>query len=141
MVSPNVVFLDTSGLIALLNKDDDLHVKTAALVEELDQAGRSLVTTDWILAETGNGLARTAARSLFVAAARSFASSPRCRIVRVDQILYEKALDRYAAVQDKSWGLIDCASFVVMNDHGIHDALTADHHFRQAGFTCLLSFS
>lgn len=39
---------------------------------------------------------------------------------------------------DKDWSLTDCISFVVMEQHGISEALTADHHFEQAGFTVLL---
>lgn len=33
----------------------------------------------------------------------------------------------------------DCISFVVMQDHGLSEALTADHHFDQAGFKVLLA--
>ena len=34
--------------------------------------------------------------------------------------------------------LTDCISFVVMEERGIRDALTADEHFKQAGFQPLL---
>ena len=34
--------------------------------------------------------------------------------------------------------MTDCLSFVVMQHKGITQALTADHHFEQAGFTALL---
>jgi len=34
--------------------------------------------------------------------------------------------------------LTDCASFVVMTERRLTDALTADDHFRQAGFRPLL---
>ena len=44
----------------------------------------------------------------------------------------------FAARKDKDWSLTDCISFVVMQEHGITDALTADHHFEQAGFVALL---
>ena len=39
---------------------------------------------------------------------------------------------------DKDLALTDCISFVVMEDEGITEALTADRHFEQAGFTALL---
>ena len=34
--------------------------------------------------------------------------------------------------------LTDCISFVVMQERGIAEALTGDHHFEQAGFAALL---
>ena len=36
------------------------------------------------------------------------------------------------------WSLTDCISFVVMRQYEIGEALTADRHFEQAGFTILL---
>jgi len=41
----------------------------------------------------------------------------------------------YETHQDKTWGLVDCLSFVVMRQHRISVALTFDRHFIQAGFT------
>jgi len=38
----------------------------------------------------------------------------------------------------KQWGITDCISFVVMQQHGISEALTADHHFQHADFQTLL---
>ncbi len=39
---------------------------------------------------------------------------------------------------DKEWSLVDCASFVLMRQREINEALTSDHHFEQAGFSRLL---
>lgn len=39
---------------------------------------------------------------------------------------------------DKEWGITDCISFIIMKDYALTDALTADDHFRQAGFKPLL---
>jgi predicted nucleic acid-binding protein len=39
---------------------------------------------------------------------------------------------------DKEWSFTDCASFGVMNEEGIEQALTGDHHFEQAGFRTVL---
>jgi predicted nucleic acid-binding protein len=58
-------FLDTNGWIALLNSSDALHSEAGAVWTRLLKQGYSILLTDWIVAETGNGLARTSARSHF----------------------------------------------------------------------------
>lgn len=49
-----------------------------------------------------------------------------------------QALTLYQSRSDKTWGLTDCISFVVMQQHNLTDALTADRHFIQAGFRALM---
>ena len=52
--------------------------------------------------------------------------------------LIQRAIKLYSDRPDKEWGLTDCPSFVVMEERGVRDALTADEHFQQAGFRALL---
>lgn len=59
-------------------------------------------------------------------------------IYHVDRDLDSRAWDLLKERQDKEWSLVDCASFVLMNDRGVTDALSSDHHFEQAGFRVLL---
>jgi predicted nucleic acid-binding protein len=138
MANRNAVFIDTSGWIAVLNADDALHEPACRQLADLGIERRTLITTDWILAETGNGLARTAARAGFAIAVQRFLGSPHCRLVRVNVTLFERALTLYGQMEDKSWGFVDCASFVAMQEEGIADAFASDRHFAQAGFRCLL---
>jgi uncharacterized protein len=138
MFHRDAVFVDTSGWIAVLNADDALYQQACTRLLELGSAGRPLVTTDWVLAETGNGLARTAARSGLASATERFFKSPNCHLVWVDQVLLERAVRLYDQTADKCWGLVDCASFVVMRDQNIIDTFASDRHFAQAGFRCLL---
>ena len=138
MPSRNAVFLDTNGWIALLNADDQFHAQAAKHLRDCEVAHRPLITTDWVLAETGNGLARVPPRTKVVRAVEIFLASPSSRLVRVDGELFRDALAMYGRTDDKSWGLVDCASFVVMGRERIEDALTTDRHFGQAGFRCLL---
>jgi predicted nucleic acid-binding protein len=56
----------------------------------------------------------------------------------ISEPIFKEALDLYRSRTDKDWGLTDCVSFVLMKLEGIQEALTADIHFRQAGFTALL---
>jgi uncharacterized protein len=108
------VFLDTNGWLALLNSSDALHTAAVAGWSSLLRQGCAIVVTDWVMAETGNGLARTPARGLFAAAVELLESSPKARVVEVDTALRRRALTLYSARRDKTWGLVDCASFVVM---------------------------
>jgi predicted nucleic acid-binding protein len=39
----------------------------------------------------------------------------------------------------KGYSLTDCDSMRVMEDRGIHDVLSSDQHFAQAGFRPLLA--
>jgi uncharacterized protein len=104
----------------------------------LGAAGDEVVVSDWIVAETGNGIARTNARSAFVGAARLFTASPRAQVITVGNALLLDALQLYENRSDKNWGLVDCASFVIMQNQKITDAFSNDRHFQQAGFNCLL---
>jgi hypothetical protein len=51
----------------------------------------------------------------------------------------EKAFEIYKQYEDKTWGMVDCISFVVMKENGIREALSFDTDFEQAGFKLLLS--
>lgn len=59
-------------------------------------------------------------------------------VVPVDTSLLLRALRFYESRPDKAWGLTDCISFVVMSEKGLSVAMTADHHFIQAGFRALM---
>jgi len=133
-VPANLVFLDTNGWLALLSSSDALHSVAKTAWARILEQGSSVVVTDWVVAETGNGLARTAARRQLATAVALIRASPRARLVAISEPLFQRALDLYASREDKSWGLVDCSSFLVMQDAGIQDTFTNDRHFNQAGF-------
>jgi uncharacterized protein len=138
MTSSEAVFVDASGWIALLSSDDWLHAPAIEQFQSFERSKRRLITTDWVLAEAGNGLARPKTRRAFVSTVKNLFDSTICRIVSIERPLFVEALDLYNQAMDKFWGIIDCSSFVVMRREGIVDSLTADRHFSQAGFRCLL---
>ena len=133
------VFLDTVGLIALLNRDDEYHGEACAVFTRIGQARRSVVTTNLVLCELGNGLARTACREEVGWLIGQLHADPISTVVHVDRNLFTEGVELYLKRSDKMWGLVDCVSFVVMRAKGLTDAFTADHHFQQAGLNCLLS--
>ena len=67
-----------------------------------------------------------------------FQHSKEVAIVPLTPALFKEGLDLYRRLQDISWGLVDCISFVVMQESGADTALTFDQHFVQAGFKALM---
>ena len=133
------VLLDTNGWFALLNADDSILAEAKLVWPEINRDRRPVVLTDWIIAETGNGLARYKRAIGFAEAVARIHSSRQFEVVYVGPELLRLALDIYSTRLDKSWGLVDCASFALMQERGITDAFTNDRHFLQAGFNCLLA--
>jgi predicted nucleic acid-binding protein len=91
----NTVFLDTNGWLALINASDQLHKPADMVWRDLGQRGYSIVLTDWIIAETGNGLARTRARDLLSQIVDGLMKHVRCKVVFITPALLRRALDLY----------------------------------------------
>jgi uncharacterized protein len=121
--------------LALVNSKDRWHAIARRFAGGLR---RPLVTTEGVLLEVGNALSSERWRALGIATLAEIRAHPQIAIMAVDGSLAERALAMYSKRQDKEWGLTDCASFVVMQDRGITEALSADQHFVQAGFRALL---
>ena len=131
----NTVFVDTVYLVALLNPRDEFHKAAVAAASAFN--GR-MVTTAWVIAEVASQLSRPPNRAAFLALLRDLQSDDRVDIIPPDRGHYDRGLRLYAERSDKEWSLIDCISFVVMDENGLGEALTADHHFEQAGYSALM---
>ena len=132
------VFLDTAYAIALSSPNDRYHQKALQLAFELDAANSRLTTTRAVLLEIGNALARQRYRSAAAQLLDALEHDPQVECVPLTDELYQQAFELFRNRPDKEWGMIDCASFVVMRQRGLTDALTTDEHFEQAGFRALL---
>lgn len=135
---PAEVFLDASFAIALSSSTDLHHSRALALADRVAKADIPLVTTRAVLLEIGNALAKLRYREAAGRLLEALESDPQVEIVPMNDDLYRRGFELYRSRMDKEWGLTDCASFVVMRDRGVAEALSADEHFRQAGFRPLL---
>jgi predicted nucleic acid-binding protein len=130
-------FVDTAYVLALVNTRDQWQAAAARWKYHLYTQRRRLITTEYVLIEIGDGLSAVRFRQHAARSIREL-SGPFVEVVPASAALFDTALALYQGRPDKDWGLTDCASFVVMTDRGLTDALTADDHFRQAGFRPLL---
>ena len=128
-------FADTYYFLALLDTREERH--PAALQASRDTELR-IVTSEWILAEFGDAYCDPKDRADFVTLYRMLQIHPRVKIVPSSSELFQRGVDFFERRPDKSWSLTDCISFLVMQKEHLTEALTADKHFEQAGFTALL---
>lgn len=132
------LFLDTSFAIALSSVTDQNHVRAVELAHQIEINKTHLVTTQAILLEIGNALSKQKYRVAAIQLLESLEADPSVEVVLLTNSLYRLAFNLFKQREDKEWGLVDCISFIVMQDRGITDALTADTHFQQVGFRALL---
>jgi uncharacterized protein len=132
------VFLDTSFAISLSVKSDLLHPRAVQLAEQMRLENAKLVTTRAVILEIGNSLSKLRYRRAAILLLESLEQDSQVDIIEINTDLYEKAFELFCTRPDKERGLVDCISFVVMTQNQIQQALSADHHFLQAGFEALL---
>ena len=134
----NGVFLDTSGLIAVVNADNQWHAAAETVWRELLASGAQLATTSLVLIELGDGLSRIHHRQLAIRIHDSLHAAPRIEIVQTTSDQEDRAWQLFRQTDDKEWGMTDCVSMIVMRDHDVTRVFSSDHHFEQAGFEILL---
>jgi uncharacterized protein len=132
------MFLDSSFAIALSAASDQYHRRAVEISGVIEAQGTRLITTHAVLLEIGNALSRQRYRRAAIQLLKSLHADPSILLVSLSDSLYQRAFQLFEGRWDKEWGMTDCLSFVVMEERSVHEALTADHHFRQAGFRALL---
>lgn len=129
-------FADTSYFLALVGPQDAWYRRA---VELTDQLLGQVFVTEYVLVELASMLCRDQDREVYLATVRDVQSDPAFRIIAASSALFERGLQLFGSRPDKEWSLVDCISFVVMKERRLTGALTADHHFKQAGFNALLT--
>ena len=92
------------------------------------------MTTEWVLLEFADAFSQSSTKPFAIEAIKRIHRLPMFLIVGFDPAVYQTGFDLYEGRSDKDWSLTDCISFAVMSQRGLSEALTADHHFEQAGF-------
>jgi len=132
------IFVDTSTLIALGNKNDALHHQATMVIQQLTVDKRHFITTNAVLLELANTFSQVRYKPLAIRLIEVINHSAQWECLIVDKELMRRGLELFEQRQDKDWSLVDCISMVVANDFNITEILTSDHHFTQAGFVILL---
>jgi predicted nucleic acid-binding protein len=136
----NKIFADTCGWGHLIDSAQKYLEAAATAYRDLRNRGCKIVTTNYIITELA-ALLKSPLRlrhSVIVEFISSMKLSPHAEIIHIGPALDEQAWHLFSNRSDKEWSLVDCSSFVVMEQLGMTESLTTDHHFEQAGFIRLL---
>lgn len=129
---------DSGYWVAMLNPRDQWHQKAIQITERI--GARGIVTSELVIAEFLNGVARLGqeARHQGANIAQELYASPNMTVVLLRDFPLTTAIERYASRLDQRWSVVDCHSFIIMEERGITEALAYDIDFVQAGFRALL---
>ena len=133
-------FADSAGLGNLFDAGEPYHATAVSLYSEVRRQGGRIITSSYVIAETVSLMISPlhVPRLSMIAFINGLKASPHVEVIHVDAALDAAAWQLLARRPDKAWSLVDCASFIIMQERAITDALTTDHHLEQAGFTQLL---
>ena len=129
------VFIDTSALYAVLDRDDEHHPAASTIWRRLLEGSESLVTTNYVLVES-------------YALVQSRLGMPALRTLRNDVLPvvdihwitaddHHRAVDALIVADRRGLSLVDCSSFVAMRGLAVRRAFAFDDDFLQQGFEVL----
>lgn len=127
------LFVDTSGILALIDRDDPEHTAVVGAF----RLGRSeaLTTHAYVVVET-----LAVARRRFGSAVTADLFDrviPALEVSMVDATLHAQAVRDFQESIASSVSLVDRTSFAFMRQQGIERAIALDADFRTAGFTTI----
>jgi predicted nucleic acid-binding protein len=126
------LFVDTSGLYAVLDSASDTHARARLAWAEILERGEPLVTTSYVVVEC----LALAQRRLGFEAARLIPDAlvPVMDIVFVTSEMHARAQEAWLAARRRDLSLVDLVSFAYMREQRLERVFGSDAHFSQQGF-------
>ena len=134
------LFIDTAGLASLFIPTETYHIQAADHFRQAQHSQKRMITTNYIVAELVAllGSRQRMTRPKLFQYIDSIRLAPYVDVIHIDAATDATAWELCKSRPDKAWSLVDCSSFVVMQQFNLQEALTTDKHFEQAGFVRLL---
>lgn len=129
------LFVDTSGLFAVLDADDREHARALQFWIHAVNNEPDLVSTNYVVVET----MALVQRRLGMPAVRDFVADlvPALQLEWILEEVHQAALSTVLTAGRRELSFVDCVSFEVMRKLGIKQAFALDRDFAERGFECL----
>jgi predicted nucleic acid-binding protein len=130
-----MIFVDTSALYAVLDRDDANHAVANATWSRLLEDGEALLVTNYVVVETTalvqHRLGMDAVRLLYADVL------PALDLHWISESDHLHAQNALLASDRRRLSLVDCSSFHVMRSRRLRVVFAFDEHFRELGFEVL----
>lgn len=129
-----MIFVDTSGFLAVLNANDDYHDQARAYWTKVNQRQEVLICSNYVLIET----VALVQNRLGMSIVKRFESDivPVLRVEWVDEMTHRAGVAAMLSANRRRLSLVDCVSFEIARQLGIREIFTFDGHFREQGLDC-----
>ncbi len=127
-----MIFVDTSAIYALLDREDRDHPKARAQWAKMLKSGTPLLTTNYVVLE----VCALAQHRLGLDAVRAVQDDilPAIEVRWLDESIHTLAMTALLAARRRKLSLVDCSSFLAMRQAGSRTAFAFDKHFAEEGF-------
>lgn len=130
-----MIFVDTSALYAVLDRDDQNHPLAKSTWGTLLEEAGALIVTNYVVLET----TAIVQHRLGMEAVRVLCGDvlPALDVQWIGEDQHLHAQNALLAADRRKVSLVDCSSFHVMRSRMVRTAFTFDPHFREQGFEIL----
>lgn len=126
------VFIDASGWIAIISSDDRNHESAKLAYQQLISQKKRIITTNWTLYEALSIIKDKIGHAQALSLWNLVKQFPLITLIKITDDIETKGINLFFRYRDKTWGVVDCASLIVMEQTGCLKALAYDRHFREA---------
>lgn len=133
------LFIDTAAFLARFKPDDQNHDAATVVFDGIrsgDYVYRPLFTSRYVLSELVTLLTRRVNHDEASRVLRTIRESASFTVLTLDERLFDRTCDQFAAYDDHQISFVDHTSAVLADHHGIDHVFTFDStDFSTLGFT------
>ena len=129
-------FVDTSAWVAIVDDSDKYHPKARSYYLQLLKGKTSLLTSNYVLAETYTWLRYHISHRYAVRFHEMVTSAEKLRtleILWVDRAVADAAWETFEKYSDQVFSFTDCASFVLARHAKVNEVFAFDEDFAVMG--------
>ncbi len=134
MITP--VIVDTSGLYALVDRNDPNHRRASAFLKKQTQPGILLVSNH-VFDEAMTLVKRRLSVHVTLQLGLRLRNSRLIELVTFSNAEEQATWRIFSRYSDKAWSYTDCACLALAEQRDTRRAFSFDHHFQQMGLVLL----